>query len=98
MDDLTELAAKLVDEASKALHRKGVDPTSCSCPRRRHNFDYRLGRIEEATSKDGAERSMTPYVAVACPDCGSTRFYLLPILIGVETFNKIAADHLGRIL
>ena len=98
MSDPEDIRTKLVEEATKALHRKGLDLAPCSCPRRRHNFDYRICRMEEATSKDAAERTMTPYLSVACPDCGRSQFYLLAFLIGVETFNKIAADRLGDIV
>jgi hypothetical protein len=98
VSDYAELRAKLVEEADKALHRKGIDPSPCSCQRRKRNFDFRIGRIEELSDQDAVERSTTPYVSVACADCGKTQFYLLPLLIGVEAFNKIAGDHLGRIV
>jgi len=98
MSDFAEIRSKLVDEAQKALHRKGIDHAPCSCPGRKRSIDYRIGRIEELSQPGEAEVAATPYLSTACSDCGRAHFYLLPFLIGVEIFNKIAGDQLDRIV
>src|SRR5689334_15309009 len=98
MSDVEEVRKKLLEEAEKALHRKGIDPASCACPGRKHRLALNLERIEEVMDPNAPERKMTPYLSVACRDCGKAQLYVLPLLIGTDFFNKIAGSQLGVIV